>query len=422
MKKSVIDIVRTKELGVFAVFTLFMMVLFGVTTTVIDINSKQDLRGDNILKDKGLELQLRKNEFEYRENLISKLSAFKNETNFTLLDSISQNPIDRKNLRRYILIEKFKSDGINSKYITKYDERSYSPLIKFKEIITDYEIDYEKLENIINSSSYESLTEDFLKFGNYLNTSYTFHKELNKTNLIIYVFILVVLITFLIFLVKKEKGIDKNIVEEINDNISNNKADLEEAKKILEDDSISTKEMKKLKKLLNELEQNIDKVNINDIMESILFKETINSKKKSSDLYRRSNFMLTVGLLVAVVGIVLFYFSLPEYSNEIESNKYLVRTIRPTLVLIFIQSISFYLLKQYRTSINDYKYFYNEHTKKANTFSAYQLSKNENINDMNKKIIYSLTNSDKNEILGDTDAIVDTSVIIETIKSLIDKL
>lgn len=65
--------------------------------------------------------------------------------------------------------------------------------------------------------------------------------------------------------------------------------------------------------------------------------------------------MLVSGILVAVGGIIVFTLSLEDMShfinkgtNEIDWKSYLIRSMRPSLILIFIEFIAIFLLKQYR--------------------------------------------------------------------------
>ena len=69
----------------------------------------------------------------------------------------------------------------------------------------------------------------------------------------------------------------------------------------------------------------------------------VKSEKRSLEFYNRSTLMLILGLLMAVVGVLVFYFSLPEFKSAKSPTDYLALTILPTLLLFFVQSISFYL-------------------------------------------------------------------------------
>ncbi|BFP39510.1 hypothetical protein FGF1_03550 [Flavobacteriaceae bacterium GF1] len=121
------------------------------------------------------------------------------------------------------------------------------------------------------------------------------------------------------------------------------------------------------------------------------------SYSRSVELYSRSTLMLVSGILMSVVGIIVFAFFLPDPENFTvdQFEKYLMYSIRPTMMLIFIESVAFYLLKQYRILIEDYKYFNNIYLDRLNNAEAYILQnedKNKKHSDLIAKLLKSETN------------------------------
>lgn len=172
--------------------------------------------------------------------------------------------------------------------------------------------------------------------------------------------------------------------------MQSDKKAIKQAQTILNDENISKKEIVFLKKLVKQIEKNLDTYKFDNILQSVLYVDTIKAEKRSLELYNRSTLMLILGLLIAVVGILIFYFTLPEFNHNEKATEYIALVIRPTLILLFVQSISIFLLRQYRSLINDYKYFHNEYLKKSKNFVTYQLMQNENISEVEMKLIDNL--------------------------------
>lgn len=83
----------------------------------------------------------------------------------------------------------------------------------------------------------------------------------------------------------------------------------------------------------------------------------------TSQLYNRSTLMLLSGISVAVVGVLIFLVLIPDPKDFDRTADnywkiYLVHAVRPALLLVFIEFIAIFLLRQYRALINDFKYFH----------------------------------------------------------------
>jgi hypothetical protein len=100
--------------------------------------------------------------------------------------------------------------------------------------------------------------------------------------------------------------------------------------------------------------------------DEILANDADDAARRSDQLYSRSNILLAGGIIMAFVGVGVFYFSLPEVGSDETYQQYLPKVIRPTGMLIFIESIAWFLLRQYRALIEDYKAFHRIYLKRAN--------------------------------------------------------
>ena len=94
---------------------------------------------------------------------------------------------------------------------------------------------------------------------------------------------------------------------------------------------------------------------------------------------------------------------------------YLTRAIRPTLMLLFIESISFFLLRQYRVLVEDFKYFHKLFLKRLNYAQCHQLIKQTSSVkdvDMNNVLVKSLLDEQLDRTLSSGE----TTEAIENLK------
>lgn len=375
----------------------FSVFLITAIYTLVDLNTNNDtdfISSKSILNNENVQFQLRNNETKFREQINKNLSTFYKDKSLSLIDSISKSKKDIREIKKFLLLSKLKSGKLKEEFYIKIEKMS-SPLMEIKGIKTVISIDNNKLENILQSSN-TIINEDTIKYGNFLKNEYILDKQLRIDYLILSVFIFI--LGFVFFYYKNRIGYkDKNQLLDKIKILNAQKREVEEVKDLLEKKDISEKEIINLKKTIDKLESNISNYDFENILKSILYIDVEKAEKKSNELYNRSTLMLVLGLLVAVVGILVFYFTLPEFKAINSSSQYFALTIRPTFVLIFIQSISYYLLRQYRSLISDYKYFYKEFLQKSKIFLAYQLIQNKSMDEMEKKLVDKLLNKDCSE-------------------------
>jgi hypothetical protein len=65
--------------------------------------------------------------------------------------------------------------------------------------------------------------------------------------------------------------------------------------------------------------------------------------------------------------------TLPEGTKDDLIQSYWVRALRPTGVLLFVEAIAWFLLRQYRALIEDYKWFHRLYMKRANYLAALRI-------------------------------------------------
>jgi hypothetical protein len=87
-------------------------------------------------------------------------------------------------------------------------------------------------------------------------------------------------------------------------------------------------------------------------------------------LYDRSTLLIVGGIVMAFVGVGVFYATVPEMHDVASLTAYLARVVRPTGILIFVEAIAWFLLRQYRVQIEDYKSFYRIYLRRANLLIA----------------------------------------------------
>ncbi|MEO4005351.1 hypothetical protein [Flavobacterium sp. CAU 1735] len=390
--------------------------------SIIDWNSNDDLTvsSKSALNEENVQYEIRKNETKFRDQLFHKLDSLYLDKGFAQIDSIAENSRESNEIKKYIILSKLKNDKVKYSFSIPV-EKITSPVIELESITTTFYLDFDKLSSIIQSSKSE-LNEDSIKYGNYLKTKYDFNRRFRYDYIIIALFII---ISFWIFFYFRNRigNKDRHKVEDAIDNLSSDKDAIKLAQEILKDDKIDKKEIEQLKKLVNQIEANLNTYKFDNILDSILYVDLTKAERKSLELYNRSTLMLILGLLMAILGILVFYFTLPEFKGETNSVNYLSITIRPTLILLFIQSIAFYLLKQYRSLINDYKYFHEEYLNKSQTFITYQLMQNDNLSEVEMKLIDKLLSYKKEKTKTEDIEIekIPQEKILDIFKSIIDK-
>jgi hypothetical protein len=115
----------------------------------------------------------------------------------------------------------------------------------------------------------------------------------------------------------------------------------------------------------------------------------------SEQLFSRSTLLLVSGLVMAFVGVGVFFVSLtevtglpstpaPQISEAASINagfwfqtigtRQLILTFKSTVMLVFLEAIAWFLLRQYRALMEDYKSFYRYCMRRSNYLAAFKLA------------------------------------------------
>jgi hypothetical protein len=135
--------------------------------------------------------------------------------------------------------------------------------------------------------------------------------------------------------------------------------------------------------------------------ENYLVTDVQRALSRSEQLFSRSTLLLVSGVVMAFVGVGVFFVSLTEVSTVITSavagppsaeaavvqsssnvmswlqtigSRQLFLTFKSTAMLIFLEAIAWFLLRQYRALIEDYKSFYRYYMRRANYLAAFKLA------------------------------------------------
>jgi hypothetical protein len=95
----------------------------------------------------------------------------------------------------------------------------------------------------------------------------------------------------------------------------------------------------------------------------------------ASSLYSRSTLLLGGGIVMSFIGIGVFWVSLPSMpaDGKYSVTAYLPLTIRPLGMLVFVEAIAWFLLRQYRALVEDYKAFHRMYLRRINFLIALRL-------------------------------------------------
>ncbi|GAA5012637.1 hypothetical protein GCM10025794_00760 [Massilia kyonggiensis] len=101
--------------------------------------------------------------------------------------------------------------------------------------------------------------------------------------------------------------------------------------------------------------------------------DVLTSLTRADSFFTRSTLLLGGGIIMAFIGVTIFYLTLPETQKDETLTSYWPKAIRPVGVLFFLESIAWFLLRQYRTLVEDYKWFYRVYLKRANYLTALRI-------------------------------------------------
>lgn len=138
------------------------------------------------------------------------------------------------------------------------------------------------------------------------------------------------------------------------------------------------------------VEPSPSKNEVSQSAETILRLDVDGVRARTTELYTRSTVLLAGGVLMAFFGVWLFYLTLPEMTQVTDLRVLLMRSLRPTAMLLFVEGVSWFLLRQYRALIEDYKVFFKIYLRRTNYLIAFKLLTTEGLNADQKVLFTSL--------------------------------
>lgn len=357
---------------------------------------------------------------EYQNNVKS-LNGKNNE-----IDSVFNNLIRTKIGVRYLI------PRTTSSFSVSLDNQSLDPayLVGYDSLKIQYTIDEDKINSLINTQTFNIKSfEEILRYQDYIkiSKSTTFHLKL--VGVVITLAILVFLYFLFIFIDisddKKESTYwQRSFITKLLGDIGKQKVKKDELEKV-EDLTLRSEMEKSNSTTLEEIEKNVNKHIEANSEYYIIQNLSVKAEQKLKEVGSRSNLMLISGLIMSFVGVIIFYLTIPvSLGNSIDFIKILSLTIRPTFILLFVQAISWYLLKQHKSALTEYKYYHSIYNKKLNYLASYRLIQNEKEeNSELKKLLPLMLLSEEIKNFAeekDDDKIVETSKSL--LESLIDKV
>lgn len=365
-------------------------------------------------------------QLKFREQLIAEykrnISAIKDSS----VDSLIENDPVRNRIGIRYLLPNLKSKfsiGLNNYTLNDY------LLVSYDTLYVEYSLDDEKINSIIQNL--KVTPDDFinvLKFQDYLKTEVTatFHQRTGR--LIVLIGVACFLLALVLFMMSDtEEPEEEGILTEssIERHRRRRRTLLIDVLTGTEHSKLSDLEKSNYKQLEKRFERELRELQRRNKAYFIIERIVSKAEIKSRQVQNGSNLMLVSGLVMAFIGVVVFYFTLPSnISTTTDLMKIMTLSVRPTLILVFIEAVSWYLLKQHKVLLDDYKYYHSIYNKKVGYLAAYKLVTESQLSDEKlKSLIPVMILSEeikKSESNKKDDVLVETSSGLLT--SLFDKL
>ncbi|AWH84753.1 hypothetical protein HYN59_06285 [Flavobacterium album] len=156
----------------------------------------------------------------------------------------------------------------------------------------------------------------------------------------------------------------------------------------------------------------------------------INAQRVSDKIYNRTNAYLLIGCLIAFAGVLFFYFQAATIHTTIKPDddnfysKLFVEYLPRIGTLIFVETIAFFFLRQYRLTMEEFRYYEAIKRQRENQYAVFKL-----INDYKDKpelfeklISYCEFTSNPNKFMqGETNSIIEVEKIIPKDTEIFDK-
>lgn len=103
----------------------------------------------------------------------------------------------------------------------------------------------------------------------------------------------------------------------------------------------------------------------------LLKEEIVSIKLESTASKASARWLLVSGVIMCFVGIGIFYVTIPQTTEGKSISTMTYEAIRPIGMLIFIEALAWFLLKQYRSVSDEYVRFLKASNRSANLLSAF---------------------------------------------------
>jgi len=130
------------------------------------------------------------------------------------------------------------------------------------------------------------------------------------------------------------------------------------------------------------LESLISRKTSTESPEEFLTSLTLNSRQLAKGLYSRSGVYLLIGVLIAFSGLAFFYLQTTRLAGDIDTTKLLVSLAPNFGILFFIEFIALFFLKQYKSAMDEFRYYESLQRSREETLAIVKLIKSsgENLN------------------------------------------
>lgn len=101
-----------------------------------------------------------------------------------------------------------------------------------------------------------------------------------------------------------------------------------------------------------------------------LFKSYAEASKIRADIiYGRANIFLVAGAFIGIVGIAIFYVMSSNESVDVINARLFTSLSARISLLVFIELLAFYFLKQYRTAMDEFRHFEGIQRRREETYA-----------------------------------------------------
>jgi hypothetical protein len=109
--------------------------------------------------------------------------------------------------------------------------------------------------------------------------------------------------------------------------------------------------------------------------EEFLTSLALNSRQLAKGLYSRSGVYLLIGVLIAFSGLIFFYLQTTRISSSTDTATLLVALAPNFGILFFIEFIALFFLKQYKSAMDEFRYYESLQRSREETLAIVKLVK-----------------------------------------------